>query len=143
MSDREATIRHYWLDVIGANRFELAGEVYAPQFRVNDDAETPEGWAEGMRSWQSHFAETSAELLDLVEAGDKVITRVVLRGRHIEDFRSFRAHDRRFEVLGLDIFEFSGDRVAQHWHLNDHWELFQQLGAKLVDGVDEGSSANS
>lgn len=131
MNDREAAVRRYWSELWSNGRFELAEQFYAPVYRENLETATPAEFAEGAAAWRAHFADFRAELDEIFSVGNRVITRVTYRGVHTADFRLVPARGRTFEGSGIDIFEFDGDRVVQHWHEADHLVLFRQLGADL------------
>jgi len=131
MIDREAAVRHYWAEIWTNGRFDLADQFYAPAYRENLEAATPAEFAAAGAAWRAHFTDFRVELNELFAAGNRVITRVTYRATHIGDFTSLPARGRSSETSGIDIFEFEGDHVVQHWHETDHLALFRQLGAEL------------
>lgn len=131
MFDREAAVRRYWAEIWSEGRFELAGQFYAPAYRENLESTTPAEFAEGAAAWRAHFTDFRADVEEVFTAGHRVVSRVTYRGTHSGDLRRVPARGRSFEISGIDIFEFDGDRVVQHWHETDHLVLFRQLGAEL------------
>ena len=131
MRDREATIRRYWTEIWTHGRFDLVDQVYAPAYRENLETATPSAFAAGAAAWRAHFTDFRVEIDELFSVGDRVITRVTYYATHTGDFKFMPATGRTCQVSGIDIFEFVGDRVVQHWHETDHLELFRQLGAEL------------
>lgn len=131
MIEREAAVRRYWEEIWTEGRFDLVHDFYAASYRENLEAGTPAEFAKGAASWRDHFTDMSVEVNEIFSVGDRVITRVTYRGTHTVDFKVIPARGRTLEVSGIDIFEFDGDRVVQHWHETDHLELFRQLGAEL------------
>lgn len=132
MTGDEQRIERYWREVWTEGRFEVASEIYAPTFRENlDPPTTPEAFAAGAAAWAAHFTDFRVDIEELFSAGNRVISRVTYRGTHTGDFKRVPARGRAVAVSGIDIFEFEGGRVVQHWHETDHLELFQQLGAEL------------
>lgn len=131
MLDREAAVRRYWAEIWTDGRFELADQFYAPVYRENLETGTPAEFAAGAAAWRAHFRDFRVQLDELFSVGDRVITRVTYRATHTGDFKALPASGRSCETSGIDIFEFEGDRVVQHWHETDHLELFRQLGAEL------------
>ena len=137
MIDREAAVHRYWEVIWTEGRFDLAHEFYAAPYRENLEASTPAEFAAGAAAWRAHFTEMSVAIDELFSVGNRVITRVTYRGTHTGDFKAAPARGGTYEVPGIDIFEFEGDLVVQHWHSTDHLELFRQLGAALTPRVDE------
>lgn len=131
MIESEATIARYWREVWSEGRFEVAAEIYAPQYRENLEATTPEEFIAGASAWAAHFTGFRADLDELFAVGNRVVSRVTYRGVHTGNFKRVPARRRAFEVPGIDIFEFQDGKVVQHWHSTDHLDLFRQLGADL------------
>jgi steroid delta-isomerase-like uncharacterized protein len=129
-------VRRYWGEIWSEGRFELAAEFYAAAYRENLEWSTPADFAAGAAAWRAHFDPMSVTVDELFEVGDRVVTRVTYRGRHVGDFRAAPARGRSIELAGIDIFEFVDGKVVQHWHATDHLDLFRQLGARLVPGED-------
>ena len=136
MTDHEAAVRRYWGDIWTEGRFELVDQFYAPSYRENQEISTPEEFALGAAAWRDHFADFRADIDEIFSVGDRVITRVTYRGRHIGDFKRVPARGRESEQSGIDIFEFVDGRVVQHWHETDHLALFRQLGAEIGPAAD-------
>lgn len=103
---------------------------YAPTFRLNGEEETVAEFAKGVATWRAHFEGFTADVDKLFTCGDVVVSRTIYRGRHVGDFRTVPATGKMIEASGIDIFEFEGSRVVDHWHEADHFEMFQQLGAE-------------
>jgi steroid delta-isomerase-like uncharacterized protein len=127
----EATVVRYWREVWTEGRFDLADQVYAPAYRENLEASTPEAFAVHAAAWAAHFTDFRVDIEEMFSVGNRVVSRVTYRGTHTGDFKRVPARGRDCAVSGIDIFEFEGDRVVQHWHETDHLELFRQLGAEL------------
>lgn len=137
MTDDEAAIARYWRELWTEGRFDVAHEIYAPTYRENlDPPSTPATFAAHAAAWSAHFTNFRVDVDELFTAGNRVISRVTYRGRHTGDIKRVPAQGREFAVSGIDIFEFDGGRVVQHWHETDHLELFRQLGAELGPGAD-------
>jgi steroid delta-isomerase-like uncharacterized protein len=136
MIDRDAAVRRYWAEIWTNGRFDLADQFYAPVYRENLEATTPAEFAAAAAAWRAHFSDFRVDLHELFDAGNRVITRVTYRATHTGDFKALPARGRSIETTGIDIFEFEGDHVVQHWHETDHLVLFRQLGAELRPGSD-------
>ena len=134
--DREAAVRRYWGEIWTDGRFDLVDEFYASNYRENLEAATPAEFAAGAAAWRAHFADFRVDVDEIFSVGDRVITRVTYRATHTGDFKRVPARGRVCEQSGIDIFEFDGDRVVQHWHETDHLALFRQLGAELAPAPD-------
>jgi steroid delta-isomerase-like uncharacterized protein len=131
--DRVRRVRQYWAQAWSAGDVDLLEQFYADRFRENDDELTPQQFAAHLLAWRERFPDFRAEVVRVWTTPDAVMTRVVYTGTHRADFSFLPATHRSFRSSGLDVFEFDEhDRVVQHWHETDHWELFEQLGATVV-----------
>jgi steroid delta-isomerase-like uncharacterized protein len=137
MTDAERAIQRYWREIWTEGRFDLAHEIYAPEYRENlDPPSTPAEFAAGAAAWAAHFTDFRVDVDELFTAGNRVVSRVTYRGRHTGDFKRVPALGREVAVAGIDIFEFRDGLVVQHWHETDHLELFRQMGAELRPAED-------
>lgn len=131
MSDdhRVRLVRRYWDEAWSGGDVSVLSTVYADSFRENDRQLTPEEFAGHLLAWRAKFPDFRAAVQQVWETPSAVITRVAYSGTHRGDFSFLPATGRTFTGSGLDAFEFDdSDRVVQHWHETDHWDLFTQLG---------------
>jgi len=127
----EERVRAYWSRVWSEGDTAYAEEFYAPSFRLNDAETTPAEWAAGAAAWQAKFTDFNATVLRAFAVEGGVVTQVRYRGRHTRDLASLPAAGREFDVTGLDVFLFGGDRCVEHLHEADHFTMFEQLGATI------------
>jgi predicted ester cyclase len=127
------SVRRYWGELWSKGNLDVAADFYAPTYRENGVALTPEEFATGARSWLDKFEDFSAEVQKLFSCGDNVIvSRVRYRATHVRDFRALPATGKTTDMTGIDIFEFDANgRVVDHWHEADHLLMFQQLGGEI------------
>jgi len=69
---------------------------------------------------------------ELVEEGDKVVSRVVLRGVHSGDLFGIPATDRPFEFSVMTIFRIDGDKIVDELQTYDALEFLTQIGMEMV-----------
>ena len=107
-------------------------EAYAPAVVWHN----PEGDIRGIEEakqfvamFKSAFPDLSATVEDVVAEGEKVVTRVTLRGTHqgvVEEFGP--PTGRRVEVEGITIHRIEGGKIAEEWNSYDNLSIMQQLG---------------
>jgi steroid delta-isomerase-like uncharacterized protein len=79
--------------------------------------------------FKTAFPDMSATVEDVIAEGDKVVTRVTLRGTHqgeVEEFGS--PTGRQVETPGLTIHRIEGGKIVEEWNSYDNLSLMQQLG---------------
>ena len=96
----------------------------------------PEGDIQGIEQakqfvtmFKTAFPDMSATVEDVVAEGDKVVTRVTLRGTHQGEVEEFGPPTgRQVESQGLTIHRIEGGKIAEEWNSYDNLSLMQQLG---------------
>ncbi len=93
----------------------------------------------GLRATFPDYHET---IEDLIIAGDRVVTRLTIRGTHkgpmITDpttGRFIAPTGKTIEIADFAIFRVENDRIAEQWELTDFYSTYLQLGAIDVPGT--------
>jgi len=75
------------------------------------------------------FPDLHVEIHDLLESGDKVITRKTFHGTHDGEFLGLAPTGRTASWDVIDIVRFREGRMIEHWDVIDVFGLLMQLGA--------------
>ena len=127
--ENKALARRSWETVDDPDRLD---EVYAPDVVWHN----PEGDVRGIEEarqfadmYKTAFPDMSATVEDVIAEGDKVVTRVRLRGTHQGEIEEFGpATGRQVEVEGLSLHRIEGGKIVEEWNSYDNLSLLQQLG---------------
>ena len=66
---------------------------------------------------------------DVIAEGDKVVTRVTLRGTHQGETEEFGPPTgRQVELKGITISRIEGGQIVEDWDAYDNLSAMQQLG---------------
>ena len=65
---------------------------------------------------------------EMLQDGDKVITRARFSGTHKGEFMGMRPTNNRFDIPLIDIVEFRDDKAIAHWGVMDTARMMEQLG---------------
>jgi steroid delta-isomerase-like uncharacterized protein len=68
---------------------------------------------------------------DMIAAGDRVVSRLTLRGTQRETFMGIPPTGRHVTVSGIDIARLVDGKFVEHWAEMDTLGLMQQLGAVI------------
>ena len=127
--ENKALARRSWESVDSPDSLE---EVYTPDVVWHN----PEGDIQGIEQakqfvtmFKTAFPDMSATVEDVVAEGDKVVTRVTIRGTHqgeVEEFGS--PTGRQVETQGITIHRIDGGKIVEEWNSWDNMSLMQQLG---------------
>jgi steroid delta-isomerase-like uncharacterized protein len=107
-------------------------EVYTPDVVWHN----PEGDIQGIEQakqfvtmFKTAFPDMSATVEDVIAEGDKVVTRVTLRGTHQGEVEEFGPPTgRQVESQGLTLHRIEGGKIVEEWNSYDNLSLMQQLG---------------
>ena len=79
--------------------------------------------------FKSAFPDMQATVEDVVAEGDKVVTRVTLRGTHQGEVEEFGPPTgRQAEIEGITIHRIEDGKIAEEWNSYDNLSVMQQLG---------------
>ena len=127
--ENKALARRSWESVDNPDSLE---EVYTPDVVWHN----PEGDIQGIEQAQQFvtmfktaFPDMSATVEDVVGEGEKVVTRVTLRGTHQGEVEEFGPPTgRQVETQGITIHRIEGGKIVEEWNSWDNMSLMQQLG---------------
>ncbi len=78
------------------------------------------------------FDDTEITVEDLIAEGDKVVSRVVLRGVHKGDLPDLPETGRSFTLSLTTIFRFLAGKIVEECEAYNELDLMTQLGMQLV-----------
>lgn len=112
--------------------------VYAPHIRLVGYAGVEPG-IDSVRAfyralWDA-FPASRITVEDQIAAGDKIVCRFVMSGRHLGAFQGLPATGREFVLPGITILRFEDGRCVERWSQADFLGLMVQLGAIPAPGA--------
>jgi predicted ester cyclase len=109
------------------------GAVYADPVSVNGVDVPLVGLVERARALQRAFADLSVEIIDEVEAPNRLVVVFWQRGRHVGPLvlplGEIAPTGRHVEVRTIDVLSISADRITALQVVPDNLGLAMQLGA--------------
>jgi steroid delta-isomerase-like uncharacterized protein len=133
MSDNKAMMRRLYEEGFSQGNVDVIDEIMADDFVEHE--ELPPGippGREGPRTlltiFRSAFPDFHASVEEMLEDGDKVVTRVRFSGTHQGEFMGIPATGNRFDMSAIDIVEFHDGKAVAHWGVMDQAGMMQQLG---------------
>jgi len=82
--------------------------------------------------WRRAFPDVNLTLEDQIGEGDKVVTRVILRGTHQGEYYGIAATGKQVTWTGIAIDRIIGGKVVEMWHEADELGILQQLGVHFA-----------
>ena len=132
----KAITRRFYEEVFDRGNLAYVDEVLDPNC-VDHDKFNPmgnlEGFKQAVASLKEAFPDSKMVVEDLITEGDKVVTRVTMHGTNTGPLsmgpdNTIPATGKSLTVTGIDIMQFAGDKIVEHWGEFDMMGMMQQLG---------------
>lgn len=116
---------------------EYIGDGYAdhnpPPFPVSSTG--IDGAEEAFKYAMNAFSDFSHTISDMYADGDRVITRVVGKGRHTGDFLGVPPTGKEVSMEGIVIHRIADGKIVEHWAQVDAFGLLVQMGVLPPPGA--------
>jgi steroid delta-isomerase-like uncharacterized protein len=133
MSDNKAVMLRLYEEVFSQGNIDLIDEIMADDFVEHE--ELPPGIPQGkgapralVAMLREAFPDFRATAEEMLEDGDKVITRARFSGTHKGEFMGIPATGNQVDMSVIDIVEFRDGKAVAHWGIMDQAGMMQQLG---------------
>jgi steroid delta-isomerase-like uncharacterized protein len=127
--ENKALVRRAWEL---ADNPDILEEVYAPDVVWHEPDQEIRGLEQAKQfvsTYKSAFPDLNITVEDVIAEGDKVVSRVTLRGTHQGETEEFGPPTgRQFEGGGITISRIEGGKIVEDWDSYDNLTTLQQLG---------------
>ena len=110
----------------------ILNEVYASDVVWHEPDQEIRGLeqaAQFVTTYKTAFPDMTVSVDDVIAEGDKVVTRVTLRGTHQGETEEFGPPTgRQVELKGITISRIEGGKIVEDWDAYDNLSAMQQLG---------------
>ncbi len=112
-------------------------ESYAKQALSPDfiDRTLPEGRPQGpngplqaSKGFRAAVPDLTAEVDDMVVAGDRASVHLHFRGHFTGQFQNVKGEGQTVDFQAFDLYRVKDGRIVENWHLEDNLTLLKQLG---------------
>lgn len=111
---------------------DLMEEVYAADLVWHEPDQEIQGLKEARQfvtMYKTAFPDLHATVEDVIAEGDKVVTRVTVRGTHQGEIEEFGAPTgKRVEIKDITIHRIEDGKIVEEWERYDNLSVMQQLG---------------
>jgi steroid delta-isomerase-like uncharacterized protein len=115
-----------------ADNPDILEEVYASDVVWHEPDQEIRGLEQAKKfvtTYKTAFPDLNITVEDVIAEGDKVVTRVTLRGTHQGETEEFGPPTgRQFEGGGITISRIEGGKIVEDWDSYDNLTTLQQLG---------------
>ena len=121
-------------DIYTGGDLDAIPEVFAADFVgwdptfPNGQLRGPEGIRGNVERGHASFESWRFDVEDVVAEGDRVVTRVVMRGRSKAEFLGMAPTGKEVEVSGITIHRIADGKIAERWGNWNTIGMLQQLG---------------
>ena len=127
--ENKALVRRAWEL---ADNPDILDEVYAPDVVWHEPDQEIRGLEQAKQfvtTYKTAFPDMKATVEDVIAEGDKVVTRVTIRGTHQGEIEEFGPPTgRQIEVKGITIQRIEEGKIVEDWDSYDNLSIMQQLG---------------
>lgn len=118
--------RRFFAEILNQGRFEVAGELYAPDFR--NGTNTAEDDMQAARGWLQAFPDLRFDVELLVAEGDHVSVFWRFRGTNTGTGNGLPASGRGVDTRGVTIWKIVDGRLKEEWTVMNEASVRRQLG---------------
>jgi len=129
-ADNKALVRRFF-DLANANDLDAVAALCVPGYQLHFDGMPTLDVAGAMGMFGQFLAAFPGlhhEVIDQIAEGDRVATRIVVRGTHKSDFMGIPATGRTIEIGAVNIHVIADGRYVEQWVNSDSLGMMQQLG---------------
>jgi len=130
----KATVGRYFNELMSQGKLEVIDEIIGERFSFHiPTLPEPIRGKDGMRGFvtglRTGFPDLQFTVERLIAEGDKAAARWFIQGTHNGPFLGMPPTGNKVKDQGLDIFVFSGGKIAEIWVNENDLGLMKQLGA--------------
>jgi steroid delta-isomerase-like uncharacterized protein len=128
--ENKVLARRAWETI--ADNPDVLDEVYAPDVVWHEPDQEIRGLEQAKQfvsTYETAFPDMNVTVEDVIAEGDKVVTRVSIRGTHRGETEEFGPPTgRQVELKGITISRIEGGKIVEDWDAYDNLSAMQQLG---------------
>ncbi|WP_454723339.1 MULTISPECIES: ester cyclase [Cupriavidus] len=99
------------------------------------DRTLPPGRAQGLpgplqasKEFRAAVPDLSADMEDVVIAGDRAAVHLRFRGHFTGQFGDTRGQGQAIDFQAFDLYRVANGKIVENWHLEDNLTLLRQMG---------------
>ena len=125
----KAIMRRIYDEVFNAGNLAVVDEIVATDVIEHEgDAQGSEGLKQTVTMFRTAFPDLQFSVDDMIAEGDKVASRIMMRGTHKGEFMGIPATGKTVAIEGIDIIRFANGKAVEHWGVFDNAAMMEQLG---------------
>ncbi|ELZ82581.1 hypothetical protein C453_15888 [Haloferax elongans ATCC BAA-1513] len=132
-AEKKDVVHRLHSEIWSEGDLDLVDEIVAADYvehnpTVPHDARGPDDYKESVQMFRAAFPDLTLTEEDTIVEGDKVVSRVTLRGTHEGAFMGIEPTGVEVESEGIVINRIVDNQLVESWPLADMMGVMQQLG---------------
>ena len=127
-------VQRYWDGKWNERRPEILDELQTPDVVYHGTSIEMKGIEEYKQVYSSYlsaFHDTQVTIEDLIAEGDKVMSRLKIRGVHKGELEGLPPTGKTFTSSFFTVFRLVDGKIAEEWEVFDELGMMMQLGMEL------------
>jgi steroid delta-isomerase-like uncharacterized protein len=138
-SQNQDLVKRFFEEICNGRKLNTADEIFSAGHNYHDPASPwvgpgPEGMKQLAAAYQTAFPDAHWRVDEMLESGDRVITRWTGTGTHQGDLAGLAPTGRHVEVTGIWMHRMAGGKIVESWSAWDMLGLLRQVGAIPAQG---------
>ena len=129
--DENATVVRSFFAALDHRDLETVGNLLASDYRLHFDGNPEMDRAAGIGffgAFLAAFPDIRHQVQDQLSEGDRVATRIVVRGTHQKEMMGIPATGNEIAISAINIVRVVQGKIAEHWVNSDALGMLVQLG---------------
>ena len=130
MSEENKTLARRSWELL--ENLDLIEELYAADLVWHEPDQEIQGLEQAKQfvtGYKTAFPDLHATVEDVIAEGDKVVTRVTVRGTHQGEIEEFGVPTgKQVEIKDITIHRIENGKIVEEWERYDNLSVMQQLG---------------
>jgi steroid delta-isomerase-like uncharacterized protein len=129
--ENKAVVRRFFA-ALDDQDLDAVAALLAPDYRLHFDGNPEMDRAAGtgfFGAFLAAFPDITHQVQDQIAEGDRVATRIVVRGTHQTELMGIPATGNEMSISATNVVRIDHDKIAEHWVNSDGLGMMMQLGA--------------
>ena len=119
-------------EIINQGRYEVAHEIFAPEFIYHgpggQELKGPEGFIQLISTYRNAFPDLRLKANHMVAEGDSIAVHFSSTGTHTGELMGLPATGKKINVSGMIFYRVADGKFIEAWEILEQYTMMQQIG---------------
>ncbi len=131
--DNKAVVRRLFEEIVSRGELAIADEIFAPNFIWPQfGLHGPEGAKQWVRTFRSAFPDVYDTIEEQIAEGDRVMTRVTVRGTNRGTWYGMPPTGKKAEFTAIGVDRLAHGKIVERYAIFDLAGVLRQLGHEVL-----------